>query len=438
MSALGSHASATGFDEPSWLNSIDNVEACTPVQAAEFLNGVEQEDFGLFVLAHGAGMRLGEVAQTLKLDPALVVWRMRRALHRAKEEQPELSQAGLELAITDLLRKPSEGYEVPPPSQGANTGANTWALESLVDNLDEGVQQRLKARLEEPPDHTRSGIGVGVVALVLLAAAGFMVFGAIRDVNPLWRGKDLMQAGRFSEAQTAFAKYWDVVSAKEQIALCELALGDFDGALEAMAHPGVSEKFGGFAPSMEDIEPLDFDDESRALLPRGIVRNNRPTFVYRAGPAGRLHLRMGWNEEQVDHLIEIPDSRGGTGIVTMPYPRAWPSLPEDPVVWSLVPWVPGPEGTRTTGPVSQADFQVLGKERTQEFKSDARRFLTRSVPAKAHPFFLGNYLMRKGLYADAGGQFALLARSFPGAEYPRAMIRKIAAVLGVDPTAFLS
>lgn len=433
MSSLGTTLSSLEYDEPSWLNTIENMEPATPTQAAEFLNDLDSEDFGLFVLAHGMGMRVGDVSQSLKLDPALVIWRMRRALHRAHEAHPEIAPASLELAITDLIRNPEASHEVPPPTRGAGT----WSVAHLVENLDASVQERLQAQLRPPEaDGGRSGLGIGVVILVLAGVAGFIVFGVIRDKNPLWRGEDLMRAGRFAQAREALAEHWDKEAAHEQIALCYLAVGDYDRALEAFAYPGVVERFGSFAPFDEPVEPLDWEQDSNALLPRGLVLNGRPTFVHRAGPPGRLHIRLGWHDQQVDRLLELEDSRNGPSIVRTDYPADWPSLPPGPVVWATVPWVRGPDGTRTVGEMSQADFQCLDRESQQEYRSDAKRFLDRSIPVKAHEFFLGNYLMRKGLYADAGQQFARLARMFPGSNYPRVMIERISAILGVEQAAF--
>ncbi len=432
MSAVTRTLANLGYEEPSWLHPVENVSPADPADVAEFLNGLDDEDFGLFVLAHGMGMRLGEVSQSLRIDPALVIWRMRRALRRAHEADGALTPAMLELGIVRLLRDPDAAGDVPPSTRGDGT----WAVAQLVELLDEAVQRRIEARLNAPPEVTRPGIGVGVIVLVLVFAAGFMIFGAIRDVNPLWRGKDLMAEGRFEEAMLAFDEHWDVEAAQEQIALCHLALGDFERAVEVMAQPGVVERFGPFAPVTEPLEKVDHEEDSVALLPRGLVRNARPTFVFRSGPPSRLHVRIGWHDQQVDRLLEVPDTRDGPAIARFPYPTDWPELPDGTVVWAMVPWVEDADGLRTVGTASQAYFQVLDRARFHEFRSDAARFLD-SVPQRAHEFFLGQYLMRKGLYADAGEQFARLTRSFPGSSYPREMIDKVATALGVEPSAFL-
>ena len=434
MSLHGELLESLEFNEPSWLNSLENVRPASPKEAADFLNNLDAEEVGLFVLAHGLGMRIGEISQSLKIDPALVIWRMRKALARAQKERPLVAAAALELAITNLIRDPSGSPDVPPPKHGA---AN-WSAQELVKNLDLAIQNRLTARLQRTaPEFMNAGIGIGVVVLVLALIAGFIIFGVIRDVNPLWRGQNLMREGKFAEARQAFADHWDGVAAQEQIALCYLAVGNFDAALEAMSDPGVRERLGAFAPFEEDVPPLNFETTGRALLPRGLTLNTRPTFVHRAGPPGRLHIQLGWRQEQLDRILELPDTRSGPAFARTAYPRDWPPLPAGPVIWATVPWVTEPDGTQHAGSLSQADFLCLGEESLMKYRSSTRRFLDRSVPAKARDFFRGHYLMREGLFTDAGAQFARLSRLFPKSGYPLEMIEKIAAILGVEPGAFL-
>jgi len=434
MSLQGELFDSLEFNEPSWLNSTENVLPASPRAAADFLNNLDAEEFGLFVLAHGFGMRIGEVSKSLKIDPALVIWRMRRALARAQKEHPHIGSGSLELAITNLIRDPNISDDVPPPQYGATA----WTASQLVKSLDLAVQNRLSARLQrESPDITHSGIGIGVVVLVLALIAGFIIFGVIRDVNPLWRGQNLMREGHFAEARQAFTKHWDEVAAQEQIALCYLAVGEFNAALECMNYPGVKEQLGAFAPFEENVPPLNFETTGRALLPRGLTLNSRPTFVHRAGPSGRLHIRLGWRREQVDRILELPDTQYGPAFARTAYPRDWPPLPPGPVVWATVPWITEPDGTQRAGNLSQADFQYLGQESLMKYRSNTKRFLDRSVPAKTHDFFRGHYLMREGLFTDAGTQFSRLSRLFPESGYPVEMVDKIAVILGVEPGAFL-
>jgi len=425
MTTLQASLASLEPDEPSWLHAVEHVEPVPARTAAEFLNGLEREDFGLFVLAYGMGMRLGEISQALRLDPALVVWRLRRALQRRPEARSDSSLGALELGVSRLLREPDAGAAagVPKPTHGQGS----WSLPALIATLDDEVQARLQARLASPvSEPTRAGVGVGVVVLVLLFAAGFMVFGAIRDVNPLWRGKSLMQEGQFAAAREALASYWDPVLADEQIALCHLALGEFDAALALIARPEVRERFGPFAPLEEEPTPLDTEPGSRALLPRGLIRTSRPTFVYKAGPAGKLAISVGWGDQTLGRMIDIPDTRNGPPVVRMAYPEAWPTLPPEMVVWAV-----------TDPEMSQADFTCMDQEERLEVKSDCMRFLDRSVPAQAHWFFRGHYYMRKQLYTQAGEQFAMLARIFKNEDYPRRMVEQVSRVLGVDPSAFL-
>jgi len=420
MKTLGAAVASLEYEEPSWLHSVEAMKPAPPEDSAQFLNALEEEDLGLFVLAYGMGMRLGEVSQTLKLDPALVVWRIRRALQRSKASLPP---ASLELGVTELLRADTLPENVPPPQ----TGDGTWAVASIVESLDDTVQDRLKAGLSAPAvDSGRSGVGIGLVVLILVGAAGFMVFGAIRDVNPLWRGKDLMRTGRFSAAREAFADYWDPVVAHEQISICYLAVGDFTNALAKMQYPGVLDRFGAFSPVTDDLAPLDFDPGSHALLPRGLVRTSEPPFVYKAGAAGRILISVGWRDEDFVRIADLPDTTSGPPIVRMAYPEAWPTLPPGVVVWG----VEDPE-------LSQADFICIDKEERLEIRSDCLRFLTRNIPQNAQLFFRGHYYMRRGLYTEAGQQFAKLARNFPGESYPKEMVATVSGILGVDQQAFL-
>ena len=412
-------------EEPSWLHEVANVESASPHVAAAFLNDLDEEDFGIFVLAYGMGMRLGVVSQILKLDPALVVWRMRRAINRAESQSTGLSAAGLELAVTELLRESSNLPEtVPPPHHG-----DTWSAKGLVQNLDQQVQARLHARwTDDRPtsDASRSGVGVGLLVVILMLVAGFMVFGALRDVNPLWRGKDLMLRGHFGSARIAFESYWDPITSHSQVSLCWLAVGEFDKALEEMAFPGVLEQFGAFAPTDEVIPRLESEPGGRALLPRGLVRNRRPTFVFKTGPKGWLQVKAGWREDSLALTEQLPDTRGNGDVAFLPYPEAWPDLPREVVIWSIS----DPETT-------QADFTVISGQRLHEMRSVFKRFLTRSIPSKAQWFFRGHYYMRKGLHSLAGDQFAKLVSLFPGQEYPRQMLDEIADILGIDASAFL-
>ena len=421
MTSLSQTLAELEYDEPSWLHPVEEVEPADASATAAFLNGLDREDFGLFVLAYGMGMRLGEVSQALRLDPALVVWRLRRALHRAPDVKGERGMAALELGTSELLRHPELADDAPPPTHG-----EAWSLPDLVKGLDDEVRARLEARLAPPGDVSRAGVGVGVVVLVLLVAAGFMVFGAIRDVNPLWRGKDLMADGKFAQAIESLEQYWDPVLAQEQIGLCHLALGEYDAALEAFAYPGVAERLGSFAPVTERLPSLDFEP-GRALLPRGLIRNSEPTFVFRAGPPGRLGISVGWGEQTVGRMTKIEDSREGPPIVKMAYPEEWPTLvPDQVVVWAI-----------EDPNISQAEFQCMDREERLAVRSDCLRFLDRSIPAQAHWFFRGHYFMRKKLFTQAGDQFAMLTDIFPRAEYPREMVKDVSRILGVDPQAFL-
>ena len=150
MSAVARTLASLGHEEPSWLHPVENVSPADTADVAEFLNGLDDEDFGLFVLAHGMGMRLGEVSQSLRIDPALVIWRMRRALRRAHEADAEITPAMLELGIVRLLRDPGTAGDVPPSTRGDGS----WAVAQLVELLDEAVQRRIEARLSAPPEVT--------------------------------------------------------------------------------------------------------------------------------------------------------------------------------------------------------------------------------------------------------------------------------------------
>jgi hypothetical protein len=79
----------------------------------------------------------------------------------------------------------------------------------------------------------------------------------------------------------------------------------------------------------------------------------------------------------------------------------------------------------------------MSDEERQELQRHAWQRLSHDIPIHARSFLRAHYYLRSGLYHQAGNQFRDLVEAFPDEPYPRQMVERIAAALGVDRAAFL-
>jgi hypothetical protein len=378
--------------------------------AERLLDGVGESDRAVLLLSHGCALPLGDVAWALKLDPSVVAWRLRRLFAAAGAEQAPAVERGVVEVLRERIRS------------GAASAAQLPA-EAL---------QRLAARNGGATAATaaRGALGVGSLLLILAGAAGFMVYGAIRDVNPLWRGREQVRQGQYEAARQSFVELGRQGEARAWIAFCFLAEGQFDKALEVLREPEVEQYLpAAFRPHDAPIESLGQDTESPALLPRGLVSVMRPAFVFRPAPAGELSLQLTATALGTDkprtRVWPIEDTSSRSPVVTFPYPKDMPELPQCTGVWTA----PGD----TEHPVS---FSVVSREQAVKQREDLGR-LTQEIPVVAREFLRGQFFLHHELYTQAGDVFARLSRRFPDQVWPRQMVNQIAAALGVDPQAFL-
>jgi len=404
--------------DPGWLFPRPGIEPCAPEAAATFLRGLDDEDLRLLVLNYGLGMRVGGISQVMRVDPALVVWRMHRSFHRWRhEESGEVDAAALEHGVAQLLRNGSDAIE--PPA-----GATDWSVSSLLHDLDRDVRERLQVRLEQGSlDQPQgSGVGVGLAVVVLAVAIGFLAFGVVRDIDPMARGDSLMRQYEYTRARQAFLKA-GTADARKKIVLCLLAEGRFAEASAALESDELRAGFKRFAPGTAPGRIRDIDPGGRALLPRGAVIMRRPEFVIRAGPPATLEVTAA---KRVLSL-PLPDTRGeGSEFVSVPYPDDWPALPATRIRWSVV------DGDQNT-----AWFDVLGQQDATQIRDRNVRVLTREIPERAQQYLRAHGFMNEGLYMQAGREFSDLMRHFPESQYLAEQIGRLGAVMGIDPGALL-
>ena len=405
--------------EPAWTFPAPRGGHCSGDEAAGLLRSLEDEDLDLMVLAYGLGLRVGPLSQALRIDPALVVWRLHRAFSRWSRVGGGGQEPGcMERAVADLLRGRAT-VTLPPPA-----GRAGWSVDELLEGLDESVQARLTARLADPEGEINQagGVGIGLAVVVLGVALGFLAFGIVRDVDPMRRGNALMQQYEYRLAREAFLKV-GTVQARTRVVLCLLAEGRFQQALTELADPEVRALFKQFAPTTPVPIDLDLPAQSRALLPRGLTITPRPPFVLRSGPAGQLVLSVGGRELR----LELPDTRGeGAGTFVVEYPESWPTLATGRVMWRV-----------EDGDDNPGVFDVGDRELARRVRERNWRVLTREVPQRAQLFLRAHHFMSEGLLMQAGWQFARLAETFPAEPYPRQQVWAVAAALGIDPTALL-
>lgn len=403
--------------EPHWLYADGRTDLAEPDAAATFLQELPAEDRALVLLSYGMGLRVGPVSQALQIDPALVVWRLQLVFARWTRRHPAGQPSTLERAVVGLLRGTLRS-SLPAPA-----GCSGWTADALVHELNETTQTRLAERLApEPAERAPTGgVGMGVGVLVLAVALGFLGFGIVRDVDPMWRGESLMQQYEYTLAREAFLKV-GTVAADTRIVLCLLAEGSFSAALSRLEDPEVRSWFRKFAPGPPPRPLEEVDPTSRALLPRGLTTNVKPTFVVRSGPPSLLEVQVGGRRI----TLELPDTRGGPESFVVPWPTDWPALTPGRVIWRV-----------NDGNENVAMFDVADREFEQRVRDRNWRVLTRDVPQRAQLFLRAHHFLNEGLLVQAGWQFARLAEAFPAEPYPRQQIWTLAQALGVDPTALL-
>lgn len=402
-----------------WLFPAEASAPAGRAVASEFLARRDATERKLLALVYGFALDVGLAAWTLDLDAALAHWRLRAAL--AAPGENGAGPGTLERGVAALLSSPAG------PSDEARRIAGELAPEAR-----ERLQAALEGtRVEAAPEFARPGLGVGSLVVVALAIAAFLLYGVIRDSNPLWNGQNLVRRGDFEAARVAFEELGGQPEARAWTAIAWLAEGNYPRALEALATPGAASHLALFRPMDEPLETIEADPATLALLPRGLITSQSPTIVYGAGPAGEIvflgHPLDGTSDTFRPLRLRVPDTSGGASpIIALSWPDELGALPPGNYSWS----VPGSE-------LHQGSFTLLPEEQRLELESHARDRLSAEIPYQAMVFLRAHYFLRNRLYMQAGQLFASLARRFPEQEYPRTMVAQVAAALGVDPSAFL-
>lgn len=412
--------------EPTWIHP-GPADRRVPVDvAAAFLRELDLRDTEIVVLSYGLGLSVGPVARVLKVDPALVTWRLHDVLARWQEAATDEARdpGSLERTLTELLR---DGYEdTPEPLEGAAG----WHAGEILARCDEQLLANLEQALRpaRPDQIQTAGVGVGLLVLVALVMLGFLAFGVVRDRNPLTRGNDLMRRARFEAAIQAFNKV-ATTEARTRVVVCLLALGRFEDALAKLGDEDTRAWFGSFAPSSSPLhQESDAQLDSRAQLPRGLITMERPPFVVRAGPAATLTLTPLDGQGGGPLTLPVPARAEGDGdLVQVPFPRDWPTLQAGRYVWEVA----DADG-RTLAAFDMAPRQIVLDVRDRNL-----RVLGREVPLLSQNFLRGHHFVNAGLYMQAGLQFGRLATQFPDQPYPREQVWAVAEALRVDPAAFL-
>jgi hypothetical protein len=403
--------------EPCWFYPSSRAAPSPATEAEDFLRRLDEEDRHLIVLVHGLSLDLGSASRALRLDPSIVSWRVRHALQRGAHGG---DPAALERGVAALL-------------SGRGRNGRTRADE-IVERLPPDVRERLAEQRRggesaRAASATTAGLGIGSLVIILLAVAGFIVYGVIRDVNPLWRGQALARQGSFEEARRWLEKIGDVQEARAWIAITWLAEGQFDHALEVLHEPGVAQYFGDFQPVEGPLQPVEGGDPaSGALLPRGTISEQHPRFVFRAAPAGTLSLEVQLlgrpGAMAMTRSVPVADTLGSSTVVERPYPTDWPALSNVSALWTA----PGDTGN--------AAFTALSNEERIAIQDHVRINLS-PIPTEARAFLRAQYLLKNKLYTQAGAIVAGLARQFPEQPWPKTELAFIAEALAVDPSVFL-
>ncbi|HTE05464.1 MAG TPA: hypothetical protein VK824_04645, partial [Planctomycetota bacterium] len=406
--------------------------SASPAVAAAFLARLEATDRAILVLALGLGLDLGTVAFALQLDPSIVAWRLRRTLISGSDGG---GPAALEAGVTQWLRSPAEGVPARGEAEARRAGKAAGAGRAVREpaalaeshagrafaELPDVVRERIATRLdrheeEAATNERRPGLGIGSLVLILVAAAGFMVYGALRDVNPLWRGKAQVRAAEYAAARDSFQELGSLPEGRAWIAMTWLAEGDYEHALAVLAEPETAKFLGEFRPMDAPLEPVDADPASQALLPRGLVADPRPRFVYVADGTSALTLEVHPEQPNVGRKVRwpLPAAGAATGVTVLEYPKDWPSLTEGVVLWDV-----------QDGSVEPTAFSVLEKDVRRDLVQHAAAFLTHEIPLSAREFLRAQFDLRNGLLEQAAGRFAMLAKEIPTAAYPRLMLARI-------------
>jgi hypothetical protein len=407
----------SGGGQARWIFPNAAAPAASHDEVLPFLDRQDGQDRALLALRYGYGLDLGASSWVLGLDPGLVHWRLRGNF----AEWDGLSEPGeLERGTAAVLTR---------------DGAPSDTARRIVERLPFQARARLEAQLsgargDEVTQDQRSGLGVGSLVLILIAAGAFMIYGAWNDINPLQRGKRDVRLGDFASARKAFDELGLLPEARAWSAITWLAEGRYDKAFEVLLDPTVRNYLASFRPLDEPLEPVDADRESGALLPRGLVTHRTPSFVYDPGPEGVLTIVWYALDDPTAVMrtirIPVPDTRGGMPLARLEYPSDRPPLQAGVYEW----WIPGSEQ-------HPASFTLLDDEQRREIQSRAWRMLSHEVPTAARTFLRAHYYLRNHLYMQAGEHFADLALEFTHERYPRRMLAETAAALGVDPSAFL-
>lgn len=439
-----------GCPAPAWLfrdadgMPLGRAKGCPAEVAARVLAGLEPVDRRLFVLSHGLGFGVGPMSYATRVDPSLVRWHLQRALDDGAAEHG-VRAADLEAGIRALLTDPGLAATQPAPEEGGD-----WSAAGLLERFPDDELERLTARVLHDIDATtleeqRSGLGLGPILFVGALVAAFAIYGALRDVNPIWHGTRLMSLGQYEEAREILSEYARVTNSTEaqtKVALCWLAEGRFDEALAQFAEqeqrlaridPTANHPLGAFRPSDEPLPYVGGSPDCPALLPRGLITNPRPPFVFEADEsdeAGELTLRLipkvGTTGETRSVSREVEPSEDPLErFRRVPYPSDWRPVPAGAATWSA----PGDDCAAT--------FTVLDPSRTRQLMNRARLGLLPSTPEAAQYFLRGNFYLRHELFQQAGEQFAWLVQQFPEQPYPRDRLDAIATALGVDRKVFM-
>jgi len=399
--------------EPSWIFPGSARSRVPGEQAGSFLSSLSEEDRNLFVLSHGLGLDLGTVAYAAHLDTSIVSWRLRRAL-MASEIAGEPGE--LERGVAALFSEDTTG---------------DWDANARLDAMSVEMKSRLAARLASHAAgaagaEARSGLGIGAVGLILLAMIGFMAYGVIRDEDPMWRGKARMRQGQYEQARNAFRDRGNLPEARALTAITWLAEGNFEKAMEVLAEPAAMQYLASFRPIDTDLERLEVEAGSSALLPRGLISSQRPEFVFVGGMAGELALEQAAVDGTSTRRQQLIERPANGQLVRRAYPPAWAPLDAGACVWTAPGDTP-----------NSASFTVMSRQQRQEIQRHTWQRLSHDIPLNARTFLRGHYYLRSGLYMQAGNQFRDLVRAFPEEPYPRDMVESVSAALGVDATAFL-
>ena len=402
-----------------WLFPAEAAAPAARAVASDFLARRDATERQLLALVYGYALDIGLAAWTLDLDAALAHWRLRAAL--TARGVNGAGPASLERGVAALLSGAAGPTDEARRIAGELPPETRARLQTALDGT----------RVEATPEVARPGLGVGTFVVLALAIAAFLLYGVIRDTNPLRHGKALLRMADFANARLALEDLGSQPEARMLTAIAWLSEGNYERALEALNTPGAASYLGLFRPMDEPLETIEVDPASRALLPRGLISTQYPSVVYGAGPAGEIvflgHPLDGSTDTFRPLRHRVPDtSAGASPVIVLSWPDDLGALPPGNYTWS----VPGSE-------LHQGSFTLLPDEQQYEIESHARERMSAEMPYPAMVFLRAHFFLRNRLYTQAGQLFAGLARRFPEQEYPRAMVAQVAAALGVDPSAFL-